>query len=788
MHWKECLCILLFPLTLGIAQAQTPTQTIRGQVVDGLSGLPLAGANVALLGQSGGTQTDSSGRYRLEQLKVGRYQLQVSYVGYEPQLVAELLLESGKELIQNVELQKQVTELEDVVVRAEAAKLVDRLSASSVNISMEETFRLPGTFFDPARLATNLAGVVNNNDQANNMVIRGNSPNGFLWRLEGLDIVNPNHLSNAGTFSDRPAANGGGVNILSGQMLGNSAFFTGAFPTGYSNALSGVMSMSFRRGNDEKREHIAQVGLLGIDLATEGPLSTKNRSSYLLNYRYSTLGLFSALGVQISDEDINFQDLSFHVVAPTKNNGRFHFFGMGGSSKNDFEAMRDTEAWEFEKDRQDIRADNKMGAIGMHYHKGLQNGGLWLNSVLYSALESTRRANVLSDDFEVTPLSSDRLVQSKLSFRSLYKSYLSSSRYALKAAFQGSLQDFELQSNQGLQGSLANGMGNAWLLQPYVELSSSPANTNRLTFNIGLQMMHFTLNGNTALEPRIRLDYQLSSNAKGGQNIGLAYGLHSQLQLPQLYTETDAQGQLLNQQLGFTRAHHFVLSYQNQWKNYHLLRVELYYQRLFDVPISANRLSSFSALNMTEAFRVETEALVNEGTGQNYGVEVSWKRYFFGEYFFMLNGSLYNSRYEGSDGIERNTRFNGNYILNINGGREFKWNKKGKEKRLGINARLAFIGGFRDTPIDVQRSTAEGITAYVDVEAFSLQQKDFFRPDLRIYLKNNKNGFSSTVSLDIQNVANISNEAYSYYDQQQQRIVVQNQLGLIPILSYRIEF
>ncbi|MCO6480690.1 MAG: carboxypeptidase-like regulatory domain-containing protein, partial [Phaeodactylibacter sp.] len=337
-HCATLVFLLSIPLAL---HTQAPTQTIRGAITDADSRQPLPGATVLLRELDKGAVADSSGHYRLEEVPVGRYQLEARHVGYDGRLLAEVLVESGKETILNIELQERVLGLEAVEVRASRSDIRVAHPLSVQTITVEETRRFPATFYDPARLATAFAGVVNDNDQANGLVIRGNSPNSLIWRLEGVDIVNPNHTPNAGTFSDRTTQNGGGVNILSAQMLGTSHFFTGAFPAGYGNVLSGVLDMRLRAGNDEQHEQVIQAGLIGIDLAAEGPLSRQSGASYLANYRYSTVGLITSLGVDFGDEQINFQDLSFNFTFPTQNGGEFTLFGLGGLSENLFEAERD---------------------------------------------------------------------------------------------------------------------------------------------------------------------------------------------------------------------------------------------------------------------------------------------------------------------------------------------------------------------------------------------------------------------------------------------------------------
>ena len=327
---------------------QNLTQTIRGMVQDNHH-QPLEGVTIYLPKLKKGTTTDEAGKFRLEEIPVGRYEMQISYVGFETILLSEILVQSGKEKVMDIFLKKAMSEIQEIVVKSNVRELQRSALAPEI-LTIEETLRMPSTFYDPARLTFTYAGVANTNDQANNMTIRGSTPNSMSWRLEGVEIVNPNHLTGAGTFADRTTQNGGGVNILSAQMLGTSTFYKGAFPASYGNVLSGIMDMSLRKGNNEQMEFTGQIGLIGIDIAAEGPLDKEKGSSYLANYRYSTLGLLSAMGVNLGDEVISFQDLSLHLNFPLKNGGDLSFFAIGGASKNTFEGPREDSLILFETD------------------------------------------------------------------------------------------------------------------------------------------------------------------------------------------------------------------------------------------------------------------------------------------------------------------------------------------------------------------------------------------------------------------------------------------------------
>jgi CarboxypepD_reg-like domain/TonB-dependent Receptor Plug Domain len=766
--------IILFALLAVSLQAQTFTQTVRGRVTE--NNHAIEKATIQLLNTSFGTTTDTEGRFSLTKIPTGRYAIQISCVGYESVVLPEILIEAGKEKILEIELTPQIKQLDVAVVRAAAPPAQSSLQT----ITTEQTLRYAATYFDPARLATSFAGVVASNDQANGLVVRGNSPASTQWRLEGVEIVNPNHLNNAGTFSDRPTQTGGGVNILSAQLLDRADFLTGAFPAQYGNALGSVMDVHLRKGNDQKHEFTVQAGVIGIDLAAEGPLSSTSKASYLVNYRYSFTGLLAAMGAKLGDEDIRFQDLSFNLSLPTRSAGHFTIFGMGGVSSNVFAAQRDSSLWKFQKDGYDITFNSKMGAAGVTHRINLGPKLTWNSTLVASALENNRIGSVLSKrNFAVLFTETDQSAKSRYSVAS-HLSYKINANWKVQSGVYVTQQADQITS---LYPQAALGTTNGYILQPYFSLEGRPS--PRLSVQAGLHYLRYTFNKSKSVEPRASVRYQVDAR----QSVSVSYGLHSQLQLPQLYRGWRNE-EFINANLDLTKAHHVVLGYEYRWAGQSQIRVEGYYQSLFNVPISAPTsfgtsrwLPAFSALNLEDTF-VEDQ-LGNNGTGQNYGIEVTYQKFLAKNYYILATGSLYNSLYVGQDGVQRNTRFAGNHTFSVTAGKELI---RKANRNLGINLRVLWLGGFRDSPIDVATSKISNRTIYKLDQLFTIKMKDYFRPDLRIYWKKNKNNFTRTWSVDIQNVSNSQNEAYSYYDVLQKQIVKRYQLGIIPLLSYRIEF
>jgi hypothetical protein len=762
---------VLAQTTINIPSA---SQIIRGKVIDFVSEQPVVAASITLFNSKKGTQTDIDGSFSFGKMPIGRYQLQVSSVGYASQTISELLLESGKEMVLEIRLHASTNQLAESVVIGSSANLSGAVT-SIQHISTEQIFRYPGTYLDPARLATAYAGVANSNDQANGMVIRGNSPNGMQWRLEGIEIVNPNHLSNAGTFSDRVTQNSGGVNIISAQLLGNMNFLTGAFPAEYGNALSGVMDMRLRKGNDRKHEFTAQAGLIGIDLAAEGPIGKKG-ASYLVNYRYSFTGLLATMGVKFGGEDIRFQDLTFNLNFPTKKAGTFMLFGMGGLSSNVFEAVRDTSQWIVQKDGFDINYKNRMGAAGFTHSLNIGKKLLWRMVLATSGLKNTREGYVLSKvNYQRFLIQADSSTRVKTSI-STSLSYKFNERANLKVGVFVTQQYDELFARSA--DKRANGAAAGLIIQPYANLHW--AILPKLSANIGFHYLKYTFNRTKSVEPRFSILYQLTNN----QTLGFAYGLHSQLQQPEIYFALATQNSafLGNASLDITKSHHYVLSHKYSLKKGSYLKTELFYQQIFNVP-AALLNPTFSTLNLVEDFT--PEPLQNAGTGRNYGLEFTFQQYLINGFYALTNATIYNATYKNNDGIERNSRFNGKHIFNLTLGKEWE---RSKDRTLGTSIRVIWMGGFYEREVNEQASIDNKRLIYRNADAFTIKQPDYFRPDFRIYMKKSKEKYSRTLAFDIQNIANYQNVSYSYYDILQNKIVRQYQMGLIPILSYRWEF
>ncbi|MCI4667710.1 MAG: TonB-dependent receptor [Bacteroidia bacterium] len=772
-------------------QAQDLTQRLRGRVLDANTYRVLPLSNVKLLDSDESIQFEATsgedGKFLLEKVAYGRYQLQVLAEGYETYIIPDFQIGGGKEVVLDFSLQATIFEAAEVEINSKNEREFDRPSIHMIKV--EDTEKLAASFFDPARVVASYSGVVQSDNQSNNLIIRGNSPTGIRWRLEGVAIANPNHLPNAGTFSDRISLSGGGQSILSTQLMANSIFSKGAFSAEYGDALSGVFDMRLRAGNNQKNEFTVQAGLIGLDLSAEGPISKKSGSSFLVNYRYSFTGLLAAMGVTFGGEDIRFQDIAFNLSFPTEKAGSFTIFGMGGQSSNVFKGARVDTAIAIGKDRFDIDFGSRTGAIGMTHTISLGTKSSLRTVLSTSRISSSREGKLIENlDNPAVPVEEDELSQGFLTLTTGLTHQVNPKLY-LKSGIYLTYQSTRVLSTFRPFGSdslitRASHEGATQLLRPYLSIRYQAKDW--LSLDLGLHAQYLTLNGSFVLEPRVNIHTRLNQR----HHLSVAYGLHSQQQLPQIYfTRLSVGGESAfpNQDLGFTQAHHAVLSYKYRHSENLSFSLEPYFQYLFNVPIVPDLNRPISTLNLIEG--VITDSLVNEGLGRNYGVEAAVNKYLSDRFYTIITASFYESQYTGFDGEWRDTRFNGNYAFTASLGYEYdRLTKKGKNRVWGANIRIVQTGGLLLQQVDTLASIEQQQTVFDETQGFTDRMDDLFRIDLGFSFKQNRAKRSRVLSLNIQNLTNNQPLAFRVFDIVEQKVVERRRFGMIPVLSYRLEF
>ncbi len=768
-------------------------QSIYGRVVEQGTQVPVIGANIVVAGTNPviGSSTDPGGYFRINNVPVGRVDLRITAVGYEEVDLMALTLVSGKELQLMVEMRVDITTLNEVVIRGTEDRYSTRnetVSVSGRSFDPELTGRFAGSRNDPAVMARNFAGVSGANDGRNDLIIRGNSPSGMLWRVEGIDVPNPNHFASFGTT-------GGPVSILNYNTLGKSDFLTAAFPAEYGNALAGVFDLQIRDGNYSKDEYLGQIGFNGVEAGAEGPMSRKVKSSFLANFRYSTLDVFDKLGLDIGTGSAipEYTDMTFKISSQL-GKGRWSLWGIGGLSSisllgHEIDTSNPRKDL-YGNENQDIVNISQTGMIGTSYSVSLSGNSSFRLSAGYS------HQVVLTNVDSISPVDRSQIIdyahlknrQNKISIHPVWYHKINARNNILAGV------NYECYFVLFSDSVYKNGT-DSWdifrklnfksgLIQAYTSWENRV--NDKLTLNTGLHYLNFLYNNSQGIEPRAGIKYRLAER----HLLSLGFGVLHMIQPLPAYATTskvpDGSYINYNHSLGFTRSIHYVIGYEYRPTPYFHLKTEVYYQQLSRVPVEL-KPTSFSMLNTGDDFVTPLkDSLVNKGTGRNFGIEFTAERTFYRHYYYLATASLFNSRYAGSDGVWRNTAFNGHYVINLLAGKEWVLGKKNNV--LGFDVKGSAAGGRYYTPLDLPASIARDSEVRKDAEAYSLEYDPYFRMDVKLSFRLNRKKITHEFALDVQNVTNRKNQYRISFNPFTGKKAVEYQLGIIPVPQYRILF
>ena len=759
--------------------SQSLSQTVRGKVYDNTTLEPLPFSTIIIQNSDpiAGTTADLDGNFNIKNVAVGRINIRINMIGYESYIISEVIVSTGKEVYLNIGLQQSNTELNEVVVRGSKDSPLNSMASSSARqFTVEETQRYAGGMDDPARLVTSFAGVAAPSVGSSGISVRGNNPDGLLWRIDGVEVPNPNH------FADLTVAGGGLLTAISSQMMGNSDFITGAFPAEYGNASSGVFDIKLNTGNSSKRQYTLQAGIIGMDFATQGPFVYGASATYNMNYRYSTMALVAPF-LPADAGVLKYQDLSFKTNLPTKKLGIFSLWGIGALDGVNMHAI-DSIMWTTDTDRDNSKTSLNMFASGLT-HKIHINPSTFLNSTIsVTGNGLSHNEQRLDHNLQAHPQSN---AENQL-YRFAVQSGISK-RFGKKHSNKTGFNYQHLRYNLNIQQSLSEGVppaqmvdqkGNSGLLQVYTQ--SKISLLPKFTLNMGLNTQYFFLNNNFSLEPRAGIKYELNEK----HHFIFAYGLHSRIeQLPIYFIEVA--GTHPNKDLKFMKSAHYVFSYSARLSDNLHLTIEPYYQKMNNIPVSPD--SYISTINNDDALFFN-EILCSEGTGRNIGIDFTLERFLQKGFYYSFTASLYDSKYTAADGIERNTRYNKNYVFNIVAGKEW-FIGKNKNEIIGVNTRFNYLGGNRIEPVNKSLSIERKEIVFGETNGeLAFKEKSAHNPILSLtisYRKNNP-GYSSVWSLQILN-ATRSEEFSGYcYNLKTGAIDTKYKGIMIPNISYKIEF
>ena len=765
----------LFSTSRVQGQHTLPTQFVRGTVLDKFTLSPIHGALVLMTDSllQKGAVTNEEGFFEIREVPVGRQSFIVSFLGYHKYDLVVMVF-SGKPTVLEILLEEQYTELEEITITAtnKGETLNELAYSSSRSFNMEDTERYAGTNGDPARMASYFAGVMATGDTRNDIIIRGNTPLGLLWKVEGVPIPNPNHFALAGT-------NGGAISMLNNNLLSHSDFLTGAFPAEYGNALSGVFDLNMRSGDKKERHVMTQMGIGGLEAGVEGPFVKGKNPSFLIHYRHAFLELIELAGLTLPSGIPRYTDLSYKLTFPTAHAGTFSLWGLGG--KGSISTLGQNSEFKFDN-YMNTRLHSGMGATGITHKLPVGKASLLQTCVAVNGYYT--RVSVDSIHQVALPFYANNFREWRNNVSSTFKTRLTSNiRLSTGASYQGysmNYKDSVLLNQSYMTGT--RHQGRYALQEAFIQ--GELLVSEQLQYTIGLHSQWMSSNRSLYAGPRMALQYQ----ATGKTTLHAGYGLHAMTQAGSVYfyrSPYETQSSVSNEGLGFSKSHHFVGGVKHHFTPHVRLKTDVYYQYLFQIPVEA-RPSAWSAINYGGDFiNILQDSLVNEGTGRNAGIEITMEKFYHGNSYYMFTASVFDSNYRGSDGVARNTLFNSNYVFNALSGYEFRIKEA---NRLSINVNLAWAGGLRPLAINLQKSREEGFTVYDLENPYQERARDFIKLNIKVLQRVNKEKISFESGFELNNILNRKNEFMKSYNPVTGTIQTDYQLGIMPGGMFRVYF
>jgi hypothetical protein len=769
--------------------AQQLTQKVSGTVSDRESHQPLAGTGVVCETCIPviACTTDSSGYFTLI-VPIGRQTIAISMLGYQPQKMNDILVGSGKAVTLNIELSEQVIETEEISVKASNNRWLNPMAAVSARtLKSDDAARYAAGYFDASRMVANFAGVASgNSDDSNEIVVRGNSPRGLLWRLEGIEIPNPNHFSNG------QGSTGGGYTAVTTNVLSSFDFFSGSFPAEYGNATSGVMDLNLRSGSKQNRELSLGLSVLGAEISAEGPISKEKGSSFLFDYRLADFRYLGILGIlKTKDFEImpRTSDYAFKTSFKTGSNGLLDFFAVGGTSLAGDNASDNIQEIKSGIDRDEFIEAQHTAVAGLKYSSAFKNNKTYLKSTLGFTYQFTSSLNHQSDT----------LLRKTMTYRDWYEypairmntvvNHKYNALHSLRAGINfnqvwGNMLAIKLTTStkyDTLINTLTNGSyGSAFFQWKY-------QSGNILETNLGCHLFLSQITREIIPEPRFGMILQLP----GQRTFNIGLGFHSRLEPLSIYHYltkiSSTVREARNTDLKVSRAFHLTTGFSRTFSNNIQFMLEAYYQHLWAIPVNDLSTGKFSIINSFGG--IPDVIMANKGFAKNKGLEITIEKPFSNHYFFLATASFFNSTYRGADGFWHNTFFNTNYIANIIGGKEFQLGRQGRNI-LEIKLRGMFRGGFRYTPVDQAASLKRNRIIYDILNTYGERLPDYKRMDFGMSYRINNNRNSLIFMADIQNIFDTENILRRKFSYSKKQIVTSDSksFGLIPVLTIRTEF
>jgi hypothetical protein len=655
---------------------------IKGQVQDKETKAALIGVNVSLSGTVMGAATNEDGWFVVENVPVGSYSIQFSHIGYEQLQKTDVIVKSKRITFANTELKQSPLEMDEVVVSRGYFSRVKEQPTSAVNFSAEEIRRGPGTLGDVSRAIYGLPGIAKVNDSFNSLIVRGGSPSENTFFVDNIEMPNISHFSIQGT-------SGGFLSLLNGDLVRDVNFYSGGYSSMYGGRLSSIMDISLREGNRDEFDMQLDMNFAGVGGIVEGPLPG-GKGSWLFAARESFIELlFAILG-----EDGNvpaytdWQGKLVYDLSAKHQLRLLNVYGLSDISSTRADALNDGE--------------NQYGGVTLTQNTGGVNWRyLWSKNGYSNTSISHTFWRYDWNWFltrEESELFDNKSFEQEIKLRNV-NTYRIGPRHKLEFGIEAKAlkTDYEY-FNAEHTDPLGNATPEFKIDQStssqkygaFASCSWQPGRPGKLILTPGLRVDHFAFSKNTHISPRFSFSYQLSERTSLNGAAGIFY---QNLPLILLY-QKDAFKDLKD-----PVSYHYVIGFSHLLTESTRLTVEAYDKEYDHFPLDP---SSPSLFIMDEpiyeiARFTPHDQLVDNGRAYSRGVEVMVQKKLAKNFYGLISGTYFRSRYEDNDGVWRNRVYDNRYTFNIEGG--YKRNSKWQ-----FSVRWIYAGGRPYTPFDMEAS------------------------------------------------------------------------------------
>lgn len=777
------IVILLFSTTFLYAQSNNQaTQSVHGIVIDNATQEPIDGASIELMNYVPikMTFTDEFGRFKIDNIPVGKHRFLVIYEGYEILVVPEVQISAGKQASLSISIEKLPNELREIVVSSNRIRKTTKdlpnnhMALTGIrSFTIEDVKRYPISLEDPARLIAKFAGVARTHAETG-LIIRGNNPSTLLWRVEGLPIPSPNHLSFKESLT-------GYLPMFNIYLLRNSDFMHGPAPAEYGNTIGGTLDLGLRNGNTQNYEGSFKAAIEGVEGFFEGPLDKRGRSSFVIGGRYGFLPLIA--NILESGSVLNTQDLSFKIHTVGKKQ-EINVFGIGGISVTTVDVSELEPNSSSARYIGDVLRKKTYGLLGVNFKKYLRNKKGYFYTVLgtnynleqFQIVDSTQ-ATLTSSNSATTETTLSSYLHYVFDDNNQIRVGVTASHYYLDYNYNKFKNNIVIRDYQG----------HSMLMQLHAQWLHKFS--KKLKMNIGVNGQYLFLNNTYGISPRIEMSWQLMASHR----LSMGYSWNHQVQPWEIYlnqsNRIEDKSQLVNYNLGFSQNHHFSLTYDwaivNNWR----LKTEAYFQYLMNIPVNIYE-PEISLINTSSTENLlEKTHFTNNGLGQTYGIEITIEKFFSEGYYGMLTATYFDSKYKGADDVWRNTETNSNFIGNLLIGKEFEIGPK-RNNRFLLDLSYTYKFGNHYTPVDLTASILAETQVSNWSQAYTQRYPGFHNLDIRVgvLMNDRKKQISHKLLFEVSNALNqrvIYREAYNPYTRMKSK---HRYAGIVPNISYRLTF